>query len=119
MFLNFRQSLHQVLRIVLVFGNYMNGATKMRGQADGYELSILTKLTSVKSMCNNQTLLDYIALVYSRQYEEHAGMNDAENRMGESSVMSAAAQVCFEDISKKLNTLNHSLNNATKKVINK
>ena len=39
----------QVLGLVLAFGNYMNGGNKTWGQADGFELSILTKLKDVKS----------------------------------------------------------------------
>ena len=44
----------QILGLVFAFGNYMNGGNKTRGQAEGFELNILSKLKDVKS---NVTIL--------------------------------------------------------------
>ena len=37
------------MEMVLALGNYMNGGTQ-RGQADGFDLSILSKINDVKAM---------------------------------------------------------------------
>lgn len=50
-----------ILGIVIACGNYMNWKNKMRGDADGFDLSILPKLKDVKSKDNSTTLLHYIA----------------------------------------------------------
>jgi formin 2/formin-1 len=44
---------------VLAFGNYMNGGTA-RGQADGFSLTVLTKLRDVKTQDNSSTLVAYL-----------------------------------------------------------
>ena len=36
--------------VILVFGNYLNGGNKQRGQADGFNIDILNKL-KVKLFC--------------------------------------------------------------------
>lgn len=38
-----------VLGLVLALGNHMNGGSRVRGQADGFDLEILPKLKDVKS----------------------------------------------------------------------
>ena len=32
------------ISVILVFGNYLNGGNKQRGQADGFNIDILNKL---------------------------------------------------------------------------
>lgn len=44
-----RTSVRGVLGLVLALGNYMNGGSRTRGQADGFGLDILPKLKDVKS----------------------------------------------------------------------
>lgn len=44
-----RDSVKEVIGLVLAFGNYMNGGNRTRGQADGFGLEILPKLKDVKS----------------------------------------------------------------------
>lgn len=39
----------RVVGLVLALGNYMNGGSRVRGQADGFGLEILPKLKDVKS----------------------------------------------------------------------
>lgn len=51
--------IRRVLGLVLAFGNYMNGGTA-RGQADGFNLLVLTKLRDVKSQDNTSTLVAYL-----------------------------------------------------------
>lgn len=43
-----------IMEFILAFGNYMNGGTQ-RGQADGFDLSIMPKLKDVKSMVSAAT----------------------------------------------------------------
>ena len=64
------KDLPQILSLILTVGNYMNGGTR-KGQADGFDLDILTKLDAVKGLRRgsktqkngksaNITLLDYV-----------------------------------------------------------
>jgi hypothetical protein len=39
----------RIFGILLALGNYMNGGSRTRGQADGFELDILPKLRDYKS----------------------------------------------------------------------
>ena len=48
-----------LLALVLTAGNYMNGATA-RGQADGFELSILHRLLSLRDNSNQSSLLLFL-----------------------------------------------------------
>ena len=52
--------LKRMLEIILAFGNYMNRG--QRGNAVGFKLLSLTRISDTKSSCNkNVTLLHYIA----------------------------------------------------------
>lgn len=52
--------LKKMLEIILAFGNYMNRG--QRGNAVGFKLSSLTRISDTKSSCTkNMTLLHYIA----------------------------------------------------------
>ena len=56
------RDLPQILSLILTVGNYMNGGTR-KGQADGFDLDILTKLDAVKGIGTKSstiTLLDYV-----------------------------------------------------------
>jgi len=52
-------ALHELLRVVLAIGNYMNG-TSSRGGAYGFKLDFLTKLESLKSSDQKTTMLHFI-----------------------------------------------------------
>ena len=54
------EAFKKILGLVLSLGNYMNGGTA-KGQADGFNISVLTKLDSTKDRTNRVTLLQYIA----------------------------------------------------------
>ena len=45
----FSREIHTLLEIILAFGNYMNGGTQ-RGQADAFDLEVISKLKDVKSI---------------------------------------------------------------------
>lgn len=61
--------LKRVLGTVLAFGNYMNGGTA-KGQADGFTVDFLTKLTDTKDLENKVTLLDQIIEYLAAKFPE-------------------------------------------------
>lgn len=63
--------LQDLLALVLAMGNYMNGGSATRGQADGFELDVLCKLRDVKSRDTSITLLHYIVTKYIQTHEEN------------------------------------------------
>jgi hypothetical protein len=62
-------NLKRVLGTVLAFGNYMNGGTA-KGQADGFNIDFLTKLTDTKDLEGRMTLLDQIVEFLSTKHPE-------------------------------------------------
>ncbi len=54
-------SFRKLLGVILALGNYLNGGSA-RGQADGFQLDILPKISSTKS-ASGQSLVDYIVKV--------------------------------------------------------
>lgn len=66
--------LHYLFRLILTMGNYMNGGSN-RGQADGFKLAILPRLSSTKNMANNKTLLHYVALYAARRFDDVHKLN--------------------------------------------
>ncbi|TRY55959.1 hypothetical protein DNTS_011343 [Danionella cerebrum] len=69
-FLLEKDSVRAVMGLVLALGNYMNGGSRARGQADGFGLEILPKLKDVKSRGNKMSLLDYIVYYYLHHDDE-------------------------------------------------
>lgn len=60
-FYYFSDDLSFVLSIILTLGNFMNGGTN-RGQADGFQLSVLNKIRDVKTQvgkdCENRCTIN-------------------------------------------------------------
>lgn len=54
LFLDFHESFY------LACGNYLNGGNNQRGQADGFNIEILSKLKDVKTKDNFSNLLKYV-----------------------------------------------------------
>lgn len=52
------RALKQALAIVLSVGNYLNGGTN-RGQADGFDISVLSQLENIKDATNKTSLAGY------------------------------------------------------------
>ena len=42
-------AIKHIFGLILALGNYMNGGSRTRGQADGFELDILPKLKDYKA----------------------------------------------------------------------
>ncbi|XP_061552469.1 LOW QUALITY PROTEIN: formin-1-like [Phycodurus eques] len=103
------KSVHEVMGLVLAFGNYMNGGNRTRGQADGFTLEILPKLKDVKSRGNHMSLVDYVALYYLRNFDSHAGTDKSVYPLLEPQELFQAAQVQFEDLMKDIRKLKKDL----------
>lgn len=58
--------LKKLLAVILYVGNFLNGGT-LRGQADGYNLEIIDKLSRMKGS-NKQSLLEYIAILCTKMF---------------------------------------------------
>lgn len=52
----------------MALGNYLNGGTN-KGQADGFSVEDLNKLSGVKD-ANNKSILEYIVKVAKSQFPE-------------------------------------------------
>ncbi|KAJ7360456.1 riboflavin kinase [Desmophyllum pertusum] len=92
------EDLSFILSIILTLGNFMNGGTN-RGQADGFQLSVLNKVKDVKTQDNQTNLMKYIVQVYCDK--RHGGERGDFNLPDPYSIL-AAAQVSFKDIKAEL-----------------
>lgn len=99
----------EIMGLILALGNYMNGGSRVRGQADGFGLEILPKLKDVKSRDNQISLLDYIVSYYLRNFDENAGTENIIFPLPEPQDVFLASQVKFEDLSKDLRKLSRDL----------
>ncbi|XP_041950134.1 formin isoform X2 [Alosa sapidissima] len=102
-------SVRDVIGLVLALGNYMNGGSRTRGQADGFGLEILPKLKDVKSRDNRISLVDYVVSYYLRNLDENAGTDKSVFPLPEPQDVFLAAQVKFEDLFKDLRKLRKDL----------
>ena len=53
--IGFSEDISFVLSLILTLGNFMNGGTN-RGQADGFQLSVLNKIKDVKTQVKGHEL---------------------------------------------------------------
>ncbi|XP_051954469.1 formin-like [Xyrauchen texanus] len=104
-----KDSVREVMGLVLALGNYMNGGSRARGQADGFGLEILPKLKDVKSRDNRTSLLDYIVSYYLHHLDENAGTEKSIFPLPEPQDVFLASQIKFEDLSKDLRKLSRDL----------
>jgi len=65
----------RILELVLLLGNYMNSGTR-NGQAFGFEISFLPKLSGTKDVENKTTLLHYLAETIERKFPELLGFSE-------------------------------------------
>jgi len=85
----------RVLGAVLALGNYMNGGTK-NGQAHGFKLTALSRLSSSKALDNKTTLLQYLTQYIAKHHP------DAANFAEETKDVKRAAMVEFAVIQAQL-----------------
>lgn len=94
----------KILELILLFGNYMNSNSK-NGQAFGFEISFLTKLTNTKDFENKQTLLHYIVDTVESKFVELINFGE------ELPHVERAARVSLENIQKTMHQMTTSLKN--------
>ncbi|XP_053538492.1 formin isoform X2 [Ictalurus punctatus] len=104
-----RDSIKEVIGLILAFGNYMNGGNRTRGQADGFGLEILPKLKDVKSRDNRISLVDYVVSYYLRKLDKDAGTDKSVFPLPEPQDFFLAAQVKFDDLLKDMRKLKRDL----------
>lgn len=112
-----KDSVKELIGLVLALGNYMNGGSRARGQADGFGLEILPKLKDVKSRQNHISLLDYIVSYYLRHLDKNAGSEKSIFPLPEPQDVFLSSQVKFDDLSKDLRKLNRDLTVCEKDVL--
>lgn len=94
----------KILELILLVGNYMNSGSK-NGQAFGFEISFLTKLTSTKDADNKQTLLHYMIETIETKFPELLNFGE------ELSHVERAARVSMEKIQTTMTQMTTSLKN--------
>jgi len=105
-------SLRAVLGAVLALGNYMNGGSE-KGQADGFNIEVLNKISLVKDNQNKKTLLEYVVnIVRKTNGPEIAGKLPADLTQ-----LEAAARIAsVDDSNKELTQLQTELKNVVKHI---
>lgn len=94
----------KILELILLFGNYMNSGSK-NGQAFGFEISFLTKLTNTKDLDNKHTLLHYMVETIENKFPELLNFGE------ELPHVERAARVSLENIQKTMHQMTTSLKN--------
>eukprot|EP01084_Bolivina_argentea_P027943 51948_1 len=92
------ESLNEVLKIILAFGNYMNGGRR-NGQAYGFTLETLRMLSGTKGTDQQTTLLMYIYR-YTKQQQQQQ-QNIKINIVKELENVSNAVRIDIEALDKK------------------
>ncbi|CAC5400490.1 FMN2 [Mytilus coruscus] len=105
-----------VLGLVLAVGNYMNGGNRSRGQADGFDISILPRLKDVKTKDNRSSLLQFVVSTYIKEFDyDNAGTEKAILPLPDSSDISQGMQVNFDEIDKELKRIKKEFEAALKR----
>jgi len=94
----------QILELILLVGNYMNTGSK-NGQAFGFEISFLPKLTSTKDVENKLTLLHYLVETIESKFPELLTFSE------DLAHVDKAARVSVETIQKSLRQMDANINN--------
>lgn len=115
-FLMTRESVKQILGIILALGNYMNAGNRSRGQADGFGLEILGKLKDVKSKDNSLTLLHYIVQTYIRKFQSDEKLESALFPLVEPGDVDKATLFNFDDVTNDLKKLRSQVTSCEAKV---
>ncbi|XP_070180902.1 formin-like isoform X2 [Littorina saxatilis] len=107
-----------IFGIILAMGNYMNGGSRTRGQADGFELDILPKLKDYKAKDNRTSLMHYLVMLYVQRYEmDDAGTDKVKLPVPDPSDIVQASLVNFDDITKEMTRIRRDFHLAENKAI--
>lgn len=110
-------SLKNLLETLLAIGNYLNSAAEM-GQADGFALNVLNKLTKMQDRDGKGTLLEFVLKTYCQVYENENDLGcPTKFRLPEPSNMRHAAQVSFEGIHDALSNLHSDLQHVREQLL--
>lgn len=94
----------QILELILLVGNYMNSGSR-NGQAYGFEMNFLTKLTSTKDVENKITLLHYLTEIIENKFPELLLFYE------ELTHVDRAARVSVDTLQKMLRQMDTSIKN--------
>ncbi|XP_077992305.1 formin-like [Glandiceps talaboti] len=112
-----RESVQNILRLILCIGNYLNGGSRTRGQADGFGLDILSKIKDVKSADNSTNLLSFLVKCYIAKFDSDAGTEKTKYPLPQPSAVSQAALIKFDELHKEWKKTGKDLNDCEKKII--
>ncbi|KAI3383627.1 hypothetical protein SNEBB_000014 [Seison nebaliae] len=71
-------NIKNVLQLILIYGNYMNGGNRMRGEAEAFNVNILTQLKDIKSRNNDMSFIQYIVKLFIKKYQ-HISIDETAN----------------------------------------
>ncbi|GFO35602.1 formin-2 [Plakobranchus ocellatus] len=109
-------SVKRIFGLILACGNYMNGGSRTRGQADGFDLEVLPKIKDVKGKDNRTSLLQYVVTSYVQRYDtDLMGTDRAKLPLPDPSDIQQAGLVNFEDIEKELKKIHADFDSAEMK----
>ncbi|XP_078047814.1 diaphanous related formin 1 [Augochlora pura] len=94
----------RILELILLLGNYMNSGSK-NGQAFGFEISFLTKLTSTKDIDNKQTLMHYLVDTIEKKFPECISFPE------ELAHVDRASRVSLENVQRTLRQMDSNIRN--------
>ena len=97
---------HQILATILSLGNIMNGGTT-KGQADGFSLDLLPKLTGIKDSLGNSIL----SFICSKTNKDDRTFEGFKNKFPQ---LEKAAEFSMNETKKKLEEVNNMVNTADK-----
>lgn len=110
------KGIKDVLGLVLAVGNYMNGGNKSRGQADGFDITILPRLKDVKTKDNRSSLLQFVVSTFIRKFDyDNAGTEKAMLPLPDPSDISQGMLVNFDDINKEIKRIRKDFEAAHKR----
>eukprot|EP01083_Nonionella_stella_P174499 605115_1 len=102
------EGLYEAFKIILAFGNYMNGGRR-NGQAYGFSLETLRMLSGTKGTDGRTTLLMYI-------YKYTKAENVCNEMMKELENVCAAVKIDIDALDKKIREVENELNQLPKRL---
>ena len=95
-------SLKLAMGIILAAGNRLNGGSR-RGQADGFKIQVLSRLSATKDSSGKGTLLDYVAATALEMAPVALAQDRGELQFEElAKILRKASRVSFNDVKGKV-----------------
>ncbi|KAK2576918.1 hypothetical protein KPH14_005539 [Odynerus spinipes] len=102
----------KILELILLFGNYMNSGAGASGQDFGFQLSFLTKLTSIKAADNKETLMHYLVSTIERKFPECLSFTE------ELAHVDRASRVSLDNVQRILRQMDSNIRNLEQDLAN-